>query len=435
MGHFPAPFGNEIRIGILEALLAFAFSFIMLLSLLAGMKHIFHDVESTKVNHYFVMINLLFSSLLALIYTNDLFTAYVFVEINTIASCAIVMLKDNKGTLVAATRYLFMSLLGSGLFLIGITILYDVTGHLLMSNIQSSVAALMESGQYHLALEVVLALFCVGLATKSALFPFHSWLPDAHGSSTTSSSAILSGLVLKGYIIILIKIIYRVIGFEYVSQMRGKDILFVLGLAAMIMGSVMALREKDIKRMIAYSSVAQIGYIYMGIGAGSELAMAAACLHILVHAITKTMMFCAAGGFMEVSGDGQKFWQIRGAGRRNVLAGIAFCVGSFSLIGIPGLAGFTSKILFITSALELSSPRMIAMLICLAISTVLNALYYFPTMQLVFARTDDKLTFVPDRKDYGFIFAMIVFIVLNFAVGIGSGRLITLIEQGLQMFA
>jgi multicomponent Na+:H+ antiporter subunit D len=345
------------------------------------------------------------------------------------------MLKDNKGTLVAATRYLFMSLLGSGLFLIGITILYDVTGHLLMSNIQSSVAALMESGQYHLALEVVLALFCVGLATKSALFPFHSWLPDAHGSSTTSSSAILSGLVLKGYIIILIKIIYRVIGFEYVSQMRGKDILFVLGLAAMIMGSVMALREKDIKRMIAYSSVAQIGYIYMGIGAGSELAMAAACLHILVHAITKTMMFCAAGGFMEVSGDGQKFWQIRGAGRRNVLAGIAFCVGSFSLIGIPGLAGFTSKILFITSALELSSPRMIAMLICLAISTVLNALYYFPTMQLVFARTDDKLTFVPDRKDYGFIFAMIVFIVLNFAVGIGSGRLITLIEQGLQMFA
>ena len=96
MGHFPAPFGNEIRIGVFEALMALMFSLVMMLSLFGGMKHIFHDVEETKINSYFLMINLLFSSMLALIYTNDLFTAYVFVEINTIASCAIVMLSSSK---------------------------------------------------------------------------------------------------------------------------------------------------------------------------------------------------------------------------------------------------------------------------------------------------------------------------------------------------
>ena len=182
MGHFPAPFGNEIRIGVFEALMASAFCVVIILSLFGGLKHIFHDVEEKKVNYYFLMINLLFSSMLALIYTNDLFTAYVFVEINTLASCAIVMLKKAKETLVATTRYLIMSLLGSGLFLIGICILYDITGHLLMSNIKESVAALAATGEYAFPLEMIICLFSIGLAIKSALYPFHSWLPDAHGT-------------------------------------------------------------------------------------------------------------------------------------------------------------------------------------------------------------------------------------------------------------
>ena len=138
--------------------------------------------------------------MLALIYTNDLFTGYVFVEINTIAACAIVMLRDSKETLVATARYLALSLLGSGMFLLGICILYDITGHLLMENISEAIMSLVVTGKYAFPLEMVIALFCVGLATKSALFPFHTWLPGAHGTATSASSAILSGLVLKGYI-------------------------------------------------------------------------------------------------------------------------------------------------------------------------------------------------------------------------------------------
>lgn len=432
MGHFPAPFGNEIRIGILEALMATAFSVVMILSLLGGMKHIFHDVEDTKVNHYFLMINLLFSSMLALIYTNDLFTAYVFVEINTLASCAIVMLRKAKETLVATTRYLIMSLLGSGLFLIGISILYDVTGHLLMSSIQESVAELAATGQYILPLEMIICLFSIGMAIKSALYPFHSWLPDAHGSSTSSSSAILSGLVLKGYIILLIKIFYRVIGIDVLYKSKAVNVLFVMGLLAMIMGSWNSMKEKDIKRMIAYSSVAQIGYIYMGIGIGSYFGMVAACFHILAHAVTKPMLFCAAGGFMEVSGGSKKFADLRGAARRNLLAGIAFVVGSLSMIGIPFTAGFVSKMYFATASIGMPS-KVIPALAVLSISTVLNALYYVPAIMVVFGKTEEDLKLVADKKDIAFIVSMVGFIALNFVFGIGSEPFISLIEKGLLM--
>lgn len=431
MGHFPAPFGNEIRIGVFEGLMALVFCVVIILSLLGGLKHIFHDVEETKINSYFLMINLLFSSMLALIYTNDLFTAYVFVEINTIASCAIVMLRKAKETLVATARYLIMSLLGSGLFLIGICILYDITGHLLMSNIKESVAELAATGTYRLPLEMIVCLFSIGMAIKSALYPFHSWLPDAHGSSTSSSSAILSGLVLKSYIILLIKVFYRVIGIEVVYSTKAVNVLFVMGLLAMLMGSFNSLKENDLKRMIAFSSVAQIGYIFMGIGLGSTLGMVAACFHILSHAATKPMLFCAAGGFMEVSGNSKKFTDIRGAGWRNMLAGAAFIIGSLSMIGIPFLAGFVSKMYFAAAALELPG-KMVPTLVVLSISTVLNALYYIPAIMVLFSH-EEKHVLVPDWKDLPFIISMVAFIILNFVLGIASEPFIQMITDGLGM--
>ena len=145
MGHFPAPWGNELRVGVLEAGMALFFSVIMLLSILGGRKKLDDEVEATKHNIYYILCDLLLSSLLALIYTNDLFTAYVFVEINTIAACGLIMIRQNGRCIEAAVRYMIMSLLGSGLLLLGICMLYDLTGHLLMENIQQQIAAIMEN--------------------------------------------------------------------------------------------------------------------------------------------------------------------------------------------------------------------------------------------------------------------------------------------------
>ncbi len=436
MGHFPAPFGNEIRFGTVETLLATCFSLVMFLSIIGGLRHVWHDVDETKQSYYFLMQNLLFASILALIYTNDLFTAYVFVEINTLTSCSIVMLKKGKETLVATARYLIMSLLGSGLFLIGISILYDITGHLLMSPIRESVTEIVASGDYKLALEMIICLFSIGMGVKSALYPFHSWLPDAHGSSTSSASAVLSGLVLKGYIILLIKMFYRVFSLEVIYNSRVLDILFALGILAMTIGSIKAISERDLKRMIAYSSVAQVGYIYLGIGIGNELGMAAAILQILVHAFTKPMLFNTAGAFMDVSGGKKKFKYLEGAARKNMFAGIIFAIGALSMIGIPLFAGFSVKYYLGLSALE-NGPRVVLSIVALIISTVLNAIYYIPALMVLFRKTEEtkNVVFIPKNPDVLYIISSVIFAIANFGFGLFSSQFIDLIKKGLEIFA
>ena len=262
MGHFPAPWGNEIRAGVLEGGLATTFSLILLLSLISAYHRTAEDIEESKLNLFYLLVDLLLSSLLAIIYTNDLFTAYVFVEINTIAACGLIMIRQIGRTFGAAIKYMVMSLVGSGLFLIGLSLLYTLTGHLLMSPAKEALGAIIATDSYHLPVLVVLVLMSIGLAIKSGLYPFHSWMPDAYGYSTASASAILSGLVSKAYIILLIKIFYRVVGIDFIVISEMMNVLFVFGLVGMIMGSVSAILEKDIRRMIAFSSVAQIGYIY-----------------------------------------------------------------------------------------------------------------------------------------------------------------------------
>ena len=435
MGMFPAPWGNEIRFGVLETGMAMFFSLIMILSLLGGRHKMKDEVSDKKEFLYYVLVNLLFSSLLALVYTNDLFTAYVFVEINTISAAGLIVIRENGRTIEAGVRYMIMSLLGSGLLLLGIMVLYDSTGHLLMSNIKDTVAMQIAAGDYLVPIYVSVALMCSGLAVKSALFPFHSWLPDAYGYSTVSSAAILSSLVSKGYIFLLIKIIYRVIGFNVYKDSHIMNILFVFALCAMIFGSVSAIRESDIRRMIAFSSVAQIGYIYMGIGMGTKAGMVAAIFHILTHASTKSLLFISAIGLTDVSGYSRSFIDITGSGYRNKAAGLGFTVGSLSMVGVPLFSGFISKYLFASGAVQLTGKMMPA-LICLAISTILNAIYFMKTVIRIYTpANEDKYQAVKVWAMPVFALTMIGFIAINIILGINSHPIVEFIENGLEMFS
>ena len=441
MGHFPAPWGNEIRAGVLEAGMALFICVIMLLSVLGGRKPLHDEVEHSKHNIYFILCDLLLSSLLALIYTNDLFTAYVFVEINTIAAAGLIMIRQNGRCIEAAVRYMIMSLLGSGLVLMGICMLYSLTGHLLMSNIQLEVAAIMEAGTYQVPILITIGVMTVGLAIKSALFPFHSWVPDAYGYSTVSSGAILSSLVSKGYLFLLIKIFYRVIGFEYISGSHILSSLFIFGLCGMIFGSVSAIWESNIRRMIAFSSVAQIGYIYMGFGLGTEEGMVAAVFHILAHGATKALLFISASGLTEVSGESSDFFDLTGAAYRNRTAGVGFLVGSLSMVGIPLFSGFVSKLLFAEAAVLVPNWKLFPTLIVLAISTILNAIYFLKTVIRIYSPADPAVVAEKGfkrlhlREQKLFAMTMVLFILVNFILGVTSQPVIRLIEQGLRNFA
>ncbi|MBR3394543.1 MAG: sodium:proton antiporter [Firmicutes bacterium] len=444
MGEIGAPFGNELRAGMLEAAVATLFSIVTLLSLMGGRAHLRSDIGRLKVNLYYISTLFLLCSMLALVYTNDIFTAYVFVEINTITACGIVMSKEDGYTLAASMRYFIMSLIGSGLFLISICILYAVTGHLLMSNIQDAVAQLYAQGEYRAPLQVAIALMGVGLSLKSALWPFSSWLPDAHSSASASSSAMLSGLVLKSFIFLMIKIFYRVIGAGIVRTHAVLDLLLVFGILGMVMGSVNALFERDIKRLLAYSSVGQIGYIFCGVGLGTPAGVAAAMVQVAVHATTKAMLFCAAGGLMDASGGSKKFRDIEGAGRRDPYAGVAFIVGTLSMIGIPFFGGFITKLSLVQAAVTVGGWRNLLSILAIIVSTILTAIYYINVLAIIFRAPETAPTKASEklkeewkkqvRLDTEYEVAIVLFILLNLAIGLRSDQLMQIITTGLSMF-
>lgn len=439
MGRFVVPYGNAIRVGPLQALLTTAFSAVMAMALLGGQRDLFHDVLPGKQTLYFVMVNLLEAALLALVYTNDAFTGYVFIEISTIAACALVMAKDNGPNLIATVRYLFMSLLGSGLFLIGLTFLNSITGYLLMPSLAEAVAALRLSGEYRLPLTVAVGLIIAGLGIKSAMFPFHLWLPDAHGGATTASSAILSGLVLKGYIVLMLTLMVRVFSLELMVELGVTNVLLLFGVLGMVAGSLSAMREYHIKRMLAYSSVAQIGYIFMGLGLGTSAGVVASCFHILVHACCKPLLFCCAGRLSAVSGHHRSLKNLRGSAYRDITAGLGFTVGALSMIGIPLFGGFVSKLYFASASLPTDKTALI--LLTIALSTVLNALYYIPALLAIWVRpspeeeravladaTPEQLAF-----DHAFTAAALVLMTGIFILGIFYHPITNVIEAGVRL--
>lgn len=435
MGHYDAPIGNEISAGILEPFFALLFETVMFLSLVGGANRILKDVEESKHRFFYIMVNLTHAALISLCYTNDIYTAYVFIEICTIASCALLMASKKDRSLVAATRYTIFSLIGSSLVLIGIVLPYSVTGHLLFPQIFETIQTLWATGEYTAPLTIALGLIISGLAIKSGMFPFHWWMPDTYGTATPSASGILSGVVSKGYIFLLLKMIYRVIGINVYMQSGINSILLVCGICGMVAGSVSAIRTNKITFMTAYSSAAQIGYIYMGIGLGTKAALLAALFQIVAHALTKPMLFLSAGGLSDTVDGKQDFDSLRSSAHYNKSAGIAFAAGSLSMVGIPIFAGFIPKMLFAISAFGHGWQTYIVLL-ALAISTILNVIYFLRTLINIYSPAIVDL----ERKKITFsavkAFSVIVLVMaaVNIAVGLHSQPIISLFEKGIEIF-
>ncbi len=430
MGHYPHPWGNELRFGPLEPFLAGMFSLIMFLSVLGGGQQLIRDLPKQKQNFYYVMTDLILVSILALCYSNDLFTGFVFIEICTLSSCGILMIREIGRTTLASVRYMIFSLIGSGLFLLGVILLYGITGHLLMPSLLETVKTVWSSGSYRLPLLSSAALITIGLGVKSGLFPFHYWMPDTYGAATASSSAILSGLVSKGYIFFLIKIVYRVFGVRVFYASGIDHILFVLGLAGMIAGSVSAMREENIFRMTAFSSAAQIGYIYMGIGISPELGITACLFHMLSHAVTKPMLFLSAAQLQSCTGK-RTVKELRGSARKNPLAGAVFIVGALSMIGFPATMGFVCKYYFAKAAFAVNAVKMIPALIVLAVSTCLNAVYFGRTIiSILTPDTESGIRKIRIGENIPFAVSGILLSVLNLLWGLNPKLLYNLIDLG-----
>ena len=433
MGHFPAPWGNEIAAGIIEPLMGLLFSVVLLLSVLGGMERILRDVRPERRHLYWSMVDLTLVSLLALSYTNDIFTGYVFIEICTIASCALLAARDSGRTLIASARYMVFALVGSGLFLIGVIFTYSITGHLLFPQLHDTIAALWAEGTYRFSMTVAIGLMTAGLAIKSGLFPFHFWMPDTYGRATPASAGILSGVVSKAYILLLIKIIYRAVGIEVFSASGIQSVLLLFGIAGMIVGSVSAIRAKRLTTMVAFSSAAQIGYIYMGLGMGTQAALLAAFFHIFSHALTKPMLFLSASELADASGGHMDFLSLQGAGHRNVTAGVIFTAGALSMVGVPLFIGFIPKLQFAQAAFSLTWQKW-PVLLALAVSTLLNVLYFLYTAMVLWLPQKEGVTFRTQQRHWIAAMPAALLLAAGLVIGIHSAPLTTLLQQGFALF-
>ena len=429
LGAFGAPFGNELRAGEMEAVLAVAFCAILFLCVLGGYQRILAHIEPQRQSLYCVMVLLLQSGMMAQLFTNDVFTAYVFIEIMTIAAGALVVARTRGRTLFAATKYMIMNLLGSGLFLLGISILYCLTGHLLMEDIHDEVMRLSATGAYLRPLTLSMALITIGLAVKSALYPFHTWLPDAYASATPSSSAMLSSLVSKAYIFLYIKFVVRVFGLAVFRSTHIQTLLLIFSSVGIILGSIDAILEKKLRRMIAYSSVAQIGYIYLGIALGTQAGIAAAVFHIIAHALAKALLFLSGDRLIGASDGDATFHELRGAGYRAPLCGAAFTIGACSIVGIPFLGGFASKLYLASACMGLERINALIALIVLAVSTALNAAYFLITVVTLYMKpTHEYHTRLNHPKVS--TAALAVFALLIVALGVFAPQVMSIIETG-----
>ncbi|MEO1199573.1 MAG: proton-conducting transporter membrane subunit [Pseudomonadota bacterium] len=285
----------------------------------------------------------LWTAMNALFLSADIFNLYVTLELLSLSAVALVAVSGNADALTGAMRYLLVSLLGSLSYLFGVVLFYGAHGTL-------DIALLGDLTGPSPADWVATGLMITGLAIKSALFPLHFWLPPAHAAAPAPVSALLSALVVKASFYLLLRLWLDV--FPVSTPVAGQ-LLGVLGAAAIVWGSLKALRQKRLKLLVAYSTVAQLGYLFLAFPLASTLAAATAwsgsVMFIVSHALAKTAMFLAAGNILRSVGH-DRIAELGGAQRSATLSWIAFAIAGISIMGLPPSGGFTAKWVMLQAA-------------------------------------------------------------------------------------
>lgn len=352
VGGWRPPLGIALRAdGLSGAMLVMTALVVVAVGLFAHVHYGLRDHAGSEraQTTFWLMLLALWSALNIVFVGEDLFNLYVALELLTFAAVPLVCLDGRTETVNAALRYLLFALLGSLLYLLGVGLIYGQYGTL-------DLLALSRLSRPDPALSVALALMIVGLLAKAALFPLHLWLPPAHAGAPAQASAVLSALVIKAPIFLILRLVLDVAPGQ--MALLAGQLLAVLGAASILFCSVMALRQARLKLMIAYSTVAQIGYLFIVFplasgGAGAPpwetLAWTGGALQLISHALAKSAMFLAAGIVIKVYGH-DRIADLGGFGRVLPISAAAFGLAGLSLMGVPPSGGFVAKCLLLTAA-------------------------------------------------------------------------------------
>jgi len=379
VGGWPPPWGIEYRIDLLGAYVLLIVTAIAAATMVFAYHSVAKEIAADRVARFYAALLLVFAGLLGITATGDAFNVFVFLEISSLASYAVISMGRDRRALHAAFQYLVMGTLGATFILIGIGFLYMMTGTLNMQDLAARLPAVSDTR----TVRAGFAFLTIGIGLKLAMFPLHLWLPNAYAYAPSAVTAFMAATATKVAVYVLLRFLLDIFGVDFSLREMPLDlILMIFGLAAVLSASLVAVFQEDIKRMLAYSSVAQIGYMVLGISLASPTGISAAMLHLFNHALMKGALFLALGAVAYRIG-AVTLRDIAGLGRRMPWTTAAIVLGGLSLIGVPPTAGFVSKWYLVLGTLE-QDLWPVALLILLG--SLLAVLYVWKLVEAAYFR-------------------------------------------------
>ena len=366
------PLGINLTIGPLGIFMAVLILFV---AVLVAIYSIWYIREEPK-ERYCMLCLMLVTGSLGMVLTGDLFNLFVFMEITSISAYALTaFIRDRDGS-EAAFKYLIIGSLASNFFLLGVVLLYSATGTLNMADLASK----LPNVDPRITVPAVI-LMVVGLGVESEMFPLNGWAPDAYSMAPTPIGAVFGAIVVKGAVYALARVLYTIFNFQGIIHF-----LVIMGIITLLMGEMAALRQRQIKRMLAFSSIGQMGLILVALGLGTAGGLVAALFHMLNHALLKALLFLTAGYLVYHSGS-KEIADMDGMGRRVPLTALAFSIGAFGVMGLPPLNGFWSKFLVISATVK---AHYLAVAALALVGSVIEAVYYLRVVGRLFFRPSDE---------------------------------------------
>lgn len=391
VGSWPPPYGIELIVDAFTALLLVIVTGASSAALFISRASLDRDVDSNWQHLHYAAWLLALAGFCGIVVSGDAFNIFVFLEISSLATYILIAGGARRQALAAVFKYLILGTIGATFYLIGVGLIYMMTGTLNLADMESRVREVTD-------LTPILAacgFLTVGLALKAAIFPLHTWLPNAYTFAPHAVSVFIAACATKVSLYVLLRFDFVVFQSNLpgpVDQFSG--FLLPLAIVAILVGSAIAIAERDLKRLLAYSSVAQVGYIVLGAALASVSGLTAAIMHMFSHALAKGALFmvaaCVATRVADLSIAG-----LAGVGRRLPLTMAAFLVAALSLIGIPGTAGFVSKWYLVTAALERGAFGILLILPALA-GSLLAVIYLWRIVESAYFRESDDTVVVTD---------------------------------------
>ncbi len=369
LGGWAPPLGIVLAIDALSALAALI---IVTVGALVFIYSFIYMRRESGVEHYYALLFLLLGGCVGVVFTGDIFNFYVFFEIMSIASYALVAFRRHLWGIEAAIKYLIVGSLGTSFILLGIVFLYGRFGTLTMANIMELMGQVAARD-----LVIPLTCFLVGIGIKVAMVPFHFWLPDAYQGAPSPVSAFFSGATATVGVYAIARIVYVLFGAASVGSL-----LVVLGLITMVVGALMALVQRDLKRLLAYSGISQMGYVLVGLGLGTALGIQGALFHIFNNAVYKTLLFMLVGAVIWRVGT-SRMDELGGLWKNMPITAFMFLLGSLAIAGIPPLNGFASKWMIYLAGIEYGGWGYVVTAIALIVSALTLA-YFLKALSSVF---------------------------------------------------